>query len=365
MAGKEEKIKIEPEPEKFTAVGPGAEEPEDEVVEYQDDGEDDEKRAGAEGKEEDERVAGNRDDDAEGEEGGDRGKIRERRRGERQRRKEKFAREHREMDFLRRRNEQLERRFSETDARLSQAEISQIDQRAGQVDDQIREADEIYAKAVSAGDGETAAEAQRVRENLVEGKRQLNGFKQQKTREAQQAANAPPPVDPEIQRRAQDWVAENSDWYDHGGSDEDSQVAKLVEHNLFRERGPDAARTEEYWKEYNRRLARRLPHIFEKKRMREDDDEDDRERSGRNGNGRAAREEIEEPTERAPVRRRGGPTITTGGRERPLKKGEVYIDADRKEAMMAAGVWDDVETRNRYLKSYAKYDVENRKSGRH
>ncbi len=51
-----------------------------------------------------------------------------------------------------------------------------------------------------------------------------------------------------------------------------------------------------------------------------------------------------------------GPAFRTGGRERPLKKNEVYISAERKEAMIEAGVWDDPVLRNKYLKSYADYD---------
>ena len=51
-----------------------------------------------------------------------------------------------------------------------------------------------------------------------------------------------------------------------------------------------------------------------------------------------------------------GPQFRTGGRERPLRKNEVYISPDRKEAMIEAGVWDDPVLRNKYLKSYSDYD---------
>jgi len=48
------------------------------------------------------------------------------------------------------------------------------------------------------------------------------------------------------------------------------------------------------------------------------------------------------------------------GRERQLKKNEVYISPERKDAMVEAGVWDDPELRQRYLKQYATYDAEHR-----
>ena len=48
--------------------------------------------------------------------------------------------------------------------------------------------------------------------------------------------------------------------------------------------------------------------------------------------------------------------MTAGAQDRPLKPNEVYISPERKEAMIEAGVWDDPETRQRYLKQYADYD---------
>ena len=48
--------------------------------------------------------------------------------------------------------------------------------------------------------------------------------------------------------------------------------------------------------------------------------------------------------------------MANGGRERALKSGEMYVSAERKEALIQAGVWDDTKLRNKYLKRYADYD---------
>jgi hypothetical protein len=57
---------------------------------------------------------------------------------------------------------------------------------------------------------------------------------------------------------------------------------------------------------------------------------------------------------------RGGPPIGSG-RERAsaVSKNEVYISPERKQAMIDAGVWDDKNARQRYLKAYSEWDRNN------
>lgn len=366
MAEKEDKTpELEP-------VGPGAEmEPEDQTIRDVDgediredhDEEDRDERLDAD--ERDERVAHSEDDEGEG--GEDRERIRARRRVERKQKKEEQRRNQRELNFLRSRNEQLERRQSEFDARIANSEVVAIETRIQSLETDIRKADEVYAEAINKGDGSAATEAQRIRDTLREGVTKLQMQRQGVivgARERLQGAQNKP--DPEIQRRAQEFMSKNS-WYDHQGNDEDSLIAKAIEQRLFRERGPDAAKTDDYWIEYNRRLKKRLPHVFE--RDRDDGRDDDRydstddhdveevnDRDRRNGNGRDG--------DRPQKRKSGGPRFTSGGRERPLKKNEVYVSEERRKAMEEAGVWDDPTLRNRYLKSYQNYDAEARRGRR-
>lgn len=263
--------------------------------------------------------------------------IRKRRREEKQRKKENRGRERTELNFLRSRNEAVERELSQIRARQDQGEVLNIDQRIGTLDDQIRQAEEIHAAAITKGDGGAASEALRLRDEFRDGKRQLLGLKGQKVQEVQ-ARKQPNQPDPEIKARAEEWMGQN-DWFDPTLRDQDSAIARVVEDRLFNEGRLDP-RSDAYWEEYNKRLAKVLPD--KAKKMKEADDKD----------------EDEKDDDEPPRRNNGGPKITTGGRERPLRKNEVYIDADRKAAMIEAGVWDDEKLRARYLKRYQAYDKE-------
>ena len=320
----------------------------------------------------DERAGHAEGDDEEGD-GEDREHIRSRRRAERRRKKEDQQRKNRELDFLRQRNETLERRQSEIDLRMSNTEVITLDGNIRQVEADIRKADDVYAEAISKGDGASAAEAQRIRDTLRDGLSGMQRQKEQIINGARQRASAPRP-DPEIQRRAQDWVAANP-WYDPQLKDEDSTIARVIEERLAKEMGLTSARTDAYWEEYNRRLKKRLPHLFKNRdRDRDEEDEDDRDDEDEGRDDRRADRDDDRPRARdrdrdddrddPPRKRNGGPRFASGGRERPLKKNEVYVSAERRQAMIEAGVWDDIPTRNRYLKQYQKYDSEARRNRR-
>lgn len=382
MAEKEEKeIELEP-------VGPGAAEDfGDEIVRdtegepIRGSSEREERREEPDEEDRDEERAGHSEDDDE-EEGGDRERIRARRRVERRRKKEENHRNIRELNFLRKRNEDLERRQSEIDVRMSNTEVVALDGRIASVESDIRKADDVYATAISKGDGAAAAEAQRIRDTLRDG---LTGMQRQKAgiiNGARQRAAAPPP-DTEIQRRAQDWVSRNS-WYDPNLGDEDSMIARTIDVALSRELGQGAARGDAYWTEYNRRLKKRLPHLFKNKGRDEEDDDDvdeeddradDRDSGDDRGSRRSARRrdddddrsgrrETDDERDDRPRKRNGGPRFVSGGRERPLKKNEVYVSAERRKALEEAGVWEDPKLRTRYLKRYQDYDAEARRNKR-
>lgn len=333
MAEKEEKTE-----EVFVPVGPGADVDQEQTV-----SEDEEQDApeGSEEGEADERAGHSESDDDP-----DRTAIRLRRREEKQRKREQRQRDNTELRFLRQRNDSLERRQSQIEARQSQNDTVQIDTRISDLDNKIREAEAIHTEAVKKGAGDEATEALRIRDQLKDGVRELRSIKDNQSREQQASRRAPPP-DPAIINKAQGWMRENSDWFDPRLGDEDSVVAKAIEDNLYREGRLDA-RTDAYWNEYNRRLQKRLPHIFKDgKKVNRDEDDDEGE------------EEVT-PTRNGADKRsgRGGPRITTGGRERPLKSNEVYVNAERKAAMVEAGVWDDPVLRSKYLKRYQDYDRE-------
>lgn len=268
-----------------------------------------------------------------------------RRRRKRQRHKE----DQRELSLLRARNEQLERehskRLATVESRQTQSDVLAIDGRISQADSDVREAEDLLRQAMEAKDSGAAVEAMRVRDQLRDGLRNLQSTKQQTLRagqERQAAASQPPQQDPVVIRRAQDWAREHS-WFDPQGRDEDSAIAYTIERRLFAE-GRLSPSSDSYWEEYDRRLAKRLPEHY-RNSGRVEDDEDD-----------APRRRNERDT---PVKRKSsGPVIKVGGRERTLRRGEVFIDEDRKAAMIEHGVWDDPKERARYLKAYQQYDRE-------
>lgn len=267
----------------------------------------------------------------------------------RRRKRQKYEQDQRELALLRTRNEQLERehsrRMAVMESRQTQSDVLAIDGRIAQAEADVREAESLYTQALKSNDAEAATEALRVRDDLRDGLRNLRGTKQQTVRAAQErqaAAAQPAAVDPAVAQRAQEWAREHS-WFDPTGRDEDSAIAYAVERRVFAE-GRLSPSSDAYWEEVDRRLARRLPEHY---RNTGDDVDDEDDRNERRPSARANG-----------ARKPSGPTIKVGGRERALRKGEVYIDEDRKAAMIEAGVWDDPVERERYMKSYQKYDRE-------
>lgn len=336
--------------EVLVAVGPGAEEADEPIRDSADEADESAEEGHHEGAE-DERIGHGEDEEEDGD------SRRSRRSEERKRRKE---RQRRELNFLRARNEQLEReqsrRLAEIENRQVQGEVLAIDGRIANLEDQIRQAEEIHAKAVEKGDGESASEALRIRDQFKDGLQRLQGVKAQTVRGATARAQQPEEADPAIAERAREW-AEANDWFDPNLGDEDSTIAKAIEMRLYKEGRLDP-RSAAYWKELDRRLKHRLPDKYSRSREHNagdeedemiDDNDDDRDEERSERSNRQARR----------TNGNGGPSFRTGGRERALKRGEVYVDADRRKVMEEMGVWEDEQLRNRYLKSYQKYDREN------
>ena len=333
--------------EEVVAVGPGAD---DEDVRDESAERDDERRE--EGEEEtsegEEERVGHEDSDQEDEDDG-REAIRRRRRAEKQRKRENRNRDRVELNYLRQRNEQLERRQSELDARVSNGEMVSIENKISELDGQIREAERLHGMAIEKQDGASATEAMRIMQELRAGRNQLASIRDQRTRERQ--APQPRQADAGIMSAAKDW-AESHDWYDPNLRNQDSRIAKAIEDQIFNE-GRLHGSDPEYWEELNRRLKKVIPHRFKNGNGRNDRDDYE---------GEEEEEEQGEREDRRPEKRRPkGPRITVGGRERPLRKNEVYISEERKQAMMDANVWDDPVLREKYLKQYQKYDRENRR----
>lgn len=297
-------------------------EQEEEFVAVEDDAEEDEQeeeaRLGAGREEEDD------DDDK-----------RERRRSEnksrRQRQKEARDRTERELNFLRTRNEQLEQRFShfeqETDARIAGGEIANIDQSINKARADLQLANTVIQQAVEMNDGKNLAEALDHRDTIRDNLRDLEEAKGYLAQPRQRGGGdyVQQQLDPRHVAHAQKFMMDH-DWWDPAGRDQDSQRVLEIDRQLVNEGFNPTHK--DYWDELRARTEEAVPARF-----------------GGEGNG-----------QEKPRSRNKGPQFRTGGRERPLKKNQVYISAERKEAMIEAGVWDDPVLRNKYLKSYAEWD---------
>jgi hypothetical protein len=318
--------------EKLIPVGPGAEGlPE---AEEKDEREQDDKR-----------LAQKDDDELEQEKPAERRKESAKER--RERAKKAHARDRTERDFLLKRNEELEKQVAAIDRRQSQSETAAIDQRINAINAQLSNADRVIAEALRKPNGagvDEFVEAQRIRDQLRD---QLSELTTARKSHQQQSAQRSTPRDQEtrspdqrVVRNARKWASDN-DWFDFSGTDEDSAIVRALDQSLSDEGWNPA--TEEYWEELTDRVKRRLPERFKKAAARTDDD---------------AGDDTDDDEEAVP-RRSGGPKFSAGGRERPLKKGEVYVSPERKRAMQEYGVWNDPVLRNRMLKKYAQWDADN------
>lgn len=249
--------------------------------------------------------------------------IRERRRLEKQDRKARrgkaIDRDKLELDFLRNRNNDLERRISSQEQRAHQGDLNNLDQEIAKTSQEAEMADRVIAKAIESGNGEDVTKAMRFRDQAIAKFNHLSQVKQQAQAPVQRNT-----VDDATMAHAREFLEDNS-WYDPKGNDEDSAIVLAIDQALSKD-GFDP-KTEDYWDELRDRVARRLPEHFEKK-------------------GRIAR---------------GGPTVGSSREHVPSStRKEIYINPERKQALIDAGVWDDPVLRMKYVKRYAEYDKKNK-----
>lgn len=291
------------------------------------------------------------EDDNEGSTDEERAAIRERRRKEKQerkhRREEAIRRNNLEMEFLRKRNDDLERRLNGVEQNTARTQFAAVDDAIEKARNEFNMAEQVIAKAVAAGNGDDVTKAMRYRDDAARRFQQLSAAKANALKESQARQQAPKQeYDDAVIRHAQKFVDDNS-WYDPRGNDEDSAIVLAIDNSLVKE-GYDP-RSEDYWDELRKRAARRLPERFSDKQARQDKLRD------------TFGENDDDEDERPARKPRGGPALGTG-RETPTpsNRREVYISAERKQAMIDAGVWEDPVLREKYVKRYMEYDKQNK-----
>lgn len=226
-----------------------------------------------------------------------------------------------ELAYLREQNAELMRRMAAVEGNTLTQNAAGVQQQLQQALAEARQAEQIMARAIEAGNGEDAATALRIRDEAKERAAQLSAYKDRFEAAAKEATA--PRSDPRVTNYAQQWLSANS-WYDPQGRDEDSAITKAIDNALAREGWNPAS--EDYWHELTRRVANRI------------------------GDGEADEAPARSTKRKAPP--------TGSGREYapPSTKNEVVVTPERKQAMVDAGVWDDPVARKRYLKAYQDYD---------
>ena len=261
-------------------------------------------------------VGGAVDEDAEA--------LREQKRQKRLRRKEYHKAVSTEKDvkltLLERQNQQLLERLSVLERKSHGSDLARLDKAIEDQNNRILFAKQKISEATSSGNGELLTSAQ---EMWFEARRQAEALANLKKRavapQNQRTIQAP---DPQLQRHASNWMA-NNPWYDPNGKDPDSRRA-LNEDAILAEEGYDP-KTAEYWTELDKRLQRVVPH-----RYTEDADEKPRSRP------RSA--------------------VTSSGREFASNNGRgnsFTLSPDQVRAMKDAGMWDDAEKRAKMIRRYA------------
>jgi hypothetical protein len=321
------------------------------------------------GKKEDERLGA--DPDAANDEVV-RAEKREARRKKRKNQKEWARRNILELEFLRGQNEKLEgevAKIRQGQQQLThQSQAGRIDAALDALQEKLDEVDEVIAAAVTASDGAEIVRANRLRDEIRDRMLQAKLAKQSlpatsrtsgsKVQEADgnkseegTAAEAQVVAQRTAQQNARIFASRH-DWFD--GKNKESQAALRADQAL-RSEGfrPDQAA---FWVELETRLKTEIPHKFkdvDDTDEDEDDDEDgDSDHGSPVGKGKDQKGAVN-------GKAKGGPAISAvNGRASGSGNGsKTYrISAERKQAMVDAGIWEDLPLRNKMIKRYIAYD---------
>lgn len=239
----------------------------------------------------------------------------------RQRNAEKDAR----LESLQRQNQELAARLAAMEQFARKSDLAKIDK---EIQDEQLRLQYAMTKMREATDNSDGNSFVRAREIEAESRKRLAELEELKYR-AEVVPQQEAPVNPKVKRMAQDWLDSNP-WYDPEGQDEDTQIAKIIDARLTQE-GWDPS-SPDYWEELDNRLQKRLPHRYN------------------------------ETQDERPIRRPRS-VVTGSVRESVSGRGSgngYVLSPERVRAIKEAGMWDDVEKRNRMIKQFISYDKANR-----
>lgn len=299
------------------------------IVEGEDEGQELEAQApDDDADDEDDRLeADQREAQEEGEDGDEVNARQLRRKRQKQRQKELMKKTRDENAALLRELQEAKQRLAALETRNIQTDAQTAEQRYNAALQQIQMAETQLKEAFDTGDGEKAIKAQRLREQALAVAKEADDLRKRLNNpQLQQKA---PVLDSRTESYAQRWMTENS-WFNPSGEDEDSVIARAIDEAWAREaqRQGISPASEEYWDELDARVKRRLA----------------------------------KPEPAADRQRRKGPPVTGRGEGSPRASTseKFFLSAERKQALVQAGVWDDPEKRKLYIRRFQEYDRANR-----
>lgn len=250
-----------------------------------------------------------------------------RRKRQKQRQKETMKKTREENAALMRELMEAKQRLAALETRNIQNDAQTAEQRYNAALQQVQMAEAQLKEAFDTGDGEKAIKAQRLREQAMRVAHEADDLR--KRLNNPQLQQNTPALDSRTESYAQQWMRENP-WFNPAGEDEDSIIARAIDEAWAREaqRQGVSPASEEYWDELDARVKRRLA----------------------------------KPEPAADRQRRKGPPVTGRGEgtQRTSTSEKFFLSAERKKALVDAGVWDDPEKRKAYIRRFQEYDRANR-----
>ena len=255
---------------------------------------------------------------------------REERRLKKQLHREKARESNHLIAALKRQNQELAERLAKVEKSTTGAEMARMEKAIEDAQVQEEYAKMKLQEAIANQDGSGAVQAQDMLYQARSKRESLQHYKANAEKQfttPKQNINVP---DPMVQKMAVEWMQKNT-WYDPHARDVDSRIAKSIDETLTEE-GFDPA-TPDYWDELDERLKKYVPH-----RYNQDNDKP----SSRNQRPRS-------------VVTSSGREATSGG-----KATEFRIAPERVAAMKEAGMWDNLELRNKMIRKFAEFDKQNK-----
>lgn len=255
--------------------------------------------------------------------------IRAARREERKLKKQLHREKARESNHLitalRKQNQELANRVASLETKTTGAELARVEKAIEDAQTRVEYAKMKMQEAVNTRNGEEVAKAQQLwydNQRQLESLQTLRETANKQISQPKQNIKAPDPI---VQRMAASWMERNN-WYDPQLKDPDSKIAQSLDQTLTEE-GYDPS-LPDYWEELDERLQKYLPHRYN---------------SGYSSNTKTSRPRS---------------AVTSSGRESvpSVRAGEFRVDPDRVKALKEAGMWNDVETRNKMIRKFAEFD---------